>query len=942
MKLLTDCTRMRFLAFLVLLITGFQAAFAQLNLSDPIPTDPKVLKGKFANGLTYYVRPNQKPEKKVELRLIVNAGSVLEDDDQQGLAHFMEHMNFNGTKNFEKNELVSYLQSIGVEFGADLNAYTSFDETVYILPVPTDKPGNLEKGFQIIEDWAHNALLTTQDIDEERGVVLEESRLGKGADMRMLDKYLPRLMNGSKYAVRLPIGKDEILKNFKPDVIRRFYKEWYRPNLMAVAVVGDIDTATAMKYLRQHFATITGPASVRPRTEFDAPARTKAEAMVVTDKEATNYTLQIIFPSVKQEPEKVLTDYRKFLQRELVTQMINRRLSDLVRSGNPPFPYAQASFEGWARHYESFYAAAGFGEWGLEKALTALTAEIVRARQHGFTESELDIAKRNMLAGVEKAYNERNTTQSSTIISEYIRNFLEQETMPGIENEYLYTKEMLPGIKVDEINKLTSQWLAGDNTFSLITGPEKAGVKLPTDAELVAMTQKGLQQTVQPMEEKAVASSLMEKKPVAGKVVSKNVDKDFNAVTYTLSNGIKVTVKPTDFKSDEIILTGVKKGGTNNYGVADKYSAQYAASVVNTMGLAGFTPTDLEKVMAGRNARASADIDNIKVRVSAGSSVKDIETMFQLLYLRIMEPRKDVELFNAYKQKQKMQLQFMMANPQYAFIDTTVKVLYNNNPLMPAMVPKPEHFDAINLDRAIEIYKNEVGGADGYHFFIVGNVTQEAIVPYLETYLASIPSQNETPSFKDNGVRAITGKKHMEVRKGKEPQSLIMAMWHGDIKYSEKLEMEADALAEVLNIKVIEELREKLGSIYGGGFYAQVSKEPYQHYSVGMQLPCGPENVEKLLTASREEIDVMRTKGPNKVDLDKVKSQWHEKHRTNVKENGYWSGRMEDVLFWGNDRDHVFEYDKWIDKLEPSDIKETADKLFGGNEFISVLYPEGT
>lgn len=911
------------------------------DLNAKLPVDTKITKGKLPNGLTYYIRPNHKPEKKVELRLVVNAGSILEDNDQQGLAHFMEHMNFNGTKNFQKNELVSYLQSIGVEFGADLNAYTSFDETVYILPIPTDKEGNLEKGFQIIEDWAHNALLTDNDIDGERGVVLEESRLGKGAEQRMMDKYLPTLLANSRYAERLPIGKDDILKNFKYDVVRRFYKDWYRPDLQAVVVVGDIDVPTAMKYINKHFAGLKNPANEKKRFLSDVPARTKAEAMVLTDKEATNYQLQLIFPSYKKKEEKTLGDYRANMVHTLMTQMLNRRLNDLARGSNPPFPFAVTSIDGWARGYESFSTFTMFGKEGPEKALNALTAELVRAKKYGFNAGEMELTKKEMLSGIEKIYNERNTTESGNMVDEYVRNFLTDEPIPGIENEYSYYQQMLPGISLEEVNNFAKEAMASNNIFSLVTGPDKADVKLPTGAELVLLTQKGMQQEVKPMEEKQVASSIMDFKPNAGKVVSKTEEKDLGATTYTLSNGIKVTVKSTDFKSDEIVLRGLKKGGTNNYGIEDKYSAQYAPAVISAMGAANFTPTDLEKVIAGKNIKASASFTGIQNNVSASSSVKDLESMFQLLYLKLMHPRTDEALFNAYKEKQITQLQFLTANPQLGFVDTLFTVLYNNNPLAPSPLPKPEHYNAIKLERAMDIYRNEFGTADGYQFFIVGNVSQDAIVPLIETYLGSIPTSNRTPMFRDNGVRPVNGEHKLTVKKGTEKQSLIFGMYDGEVAYSEDLALKIQAVSEVLNIKVTEDLREKLSGIYGGGYFANISQYPYSHYSVGVQLPCGPENVDKLLDASDNIVKNLVAKGPDAKDLEKVKSQWHEQHRDKMKENGYWSSQLEQILFWGKDRKHMLEYDKWVNQLTAKDIQQTTKMLFDGkNKFMAVLYPE--
>ncbi|MGN6568976.1 MAG: M16 family metallopeptidase, partial [Flavipsychrobacter sp.] len=420
----------QFIACLLVLAAANTYSYAQ-GLNAKLPVDPHVIKGKFANGLTYYIRPNEKPEHKVELRIVVKAGSILEEDNQQGLAHFMEHMNFNGTKNFQKNDLVSYLQSIGVQFGADLNAYTSFDETVYILPIPTDKKENLDKGFQIIEDWAHNALLTDSDIDGERGVVLEESRLRKGAGLRMRDKYFPRLVSGSKYADRLPIGKDDILKHFKYDAIRRFYHDWYRPDLQAVMVVGDIDTATAMKMLKEHFEGLKNPAKEKERYYADVKPRTKPDAMVVTDKEATNSFLQIMYPFTKKKDATTLNDYANDLKRELAISMLNTRFSDLAQSGNPPFIFGAGNFNSLVHGYEAFTLFAMFGNDGAENATNALTAEILRAQKYGFTETELELAKKDMLSNIEKLYNERNKTESKTYVSEYIRNFLDNEDMPG-------------------------------------------------------------------------------------------------------------------------------------------------------------------------------------------------------------------------------------------------------------------------------------------------------------------------------------------------------------------------------------------------------------------------------------------------------------------------------------------------------------------------------
>ncbi len=938
MRLVSFLKRSLILCFAV--VSSTLVATGQ-DLKAKLPSDPDVLTGKLDNGLTYYIRNNHKPENKVELRLAVKAGAILENNNQLGLAHFMEHMNFNGTKNFQKNDLVSYLQSIGVQFGADLNAYTAFDQTVYILPIPTDKPGNLEKGFQIIEDWAHNALLTDKDIDEERGVVLEESRLGKGANDRMLKKYFPKLAEGSLYAERLPIGKDEILKNFKYETIRSYYKDWYRPDLQAVIVVGDIDVATAKKMITEHFGSLKNPANERERKYVDVTSRKAPEAMVVTDKEATNSMLILTFPYTKKHDEVTVGDYRTEMIRQLGQQMINQKLGELAQSSNPPFPFAQAGFDDMIHGYEGMQAMALFGNDGPAKALNALTGELVRAKKFGFTGQELELAKKDMMAGMEKMYNERKTTDSKNFVEEYLRAFLSKEPFPGMENEYSYYKTMMPSIKVEEVNKEVKEWMSNMNTFTLVTGPDKKDVKLPTNDELLAMTKKGFDQTIAKTEEKAVATSLMQIKPVPGKVDYTQKEEGLDATTYVLSNGVKVTIKPTDFKSDEIVMTGIKKGGTNGYGIADRSNVNFCTQVIDAMGVADFSPVDLEKVLAGKEIRVSVNMSDIFNNISASSTVTDFESMLQLTYLKLTSPRTDEGLFTAFKEKQMMMLQYMSSNPQAAFMDTTIKTLYNNNPLARMVIPKAEDFERLKLSRVIDLYKKEFSWSDGYHFFITGNVKAETAIPLIEMYLGSLHKNLIIPVVKDNGLRRIKGDKQLKVNKGTEKKSMIMGVYWGEITYSEDLALKTQAVAEVLNIKVIEDLREKMGGIYTGGFNANVAKEPYEYYTLQLNLPCGPENVEKLLAAANDEIKKLKEKGPDAKDLDKVKSQWREKHITDVKENKYWNSKMQSILFWGRDKNRVLDYQTYVDKLTPSEVQETAKLLFDGkNQFVSLLYPE--
>ncbi|MCU0386884.1 MAG: insulinase family protein [Flavihumibacter sp.] len=450
----------KFLLMVLFLVTQLGTVLAQQSMDAVLPPDPSVKIGKLPNGLTYYIRSNKMPENKVELRLVINAGSINEDDDQLGLAHMAEHMAFNGTKNFKKNEIVSFLQDIGVGFGNDLNAYTSFDETVYMLPIPTDKPGNLEKGFQVLEDWAHQVTYLDEDIETERAIILEESRLGKGAQDRMMRQIYPALFAGSKYAVRLPIGSEQVIKSFKPDVIRRFYKDWYRPNLMAVLVVGDVEPAMAEQLIRKHFEGLKNPANERKRETVKIPGYLKEEAIVVTDKEATGYSITLNYPISSAEEDKTVGGYRRNLVRQLFSSMLNQRLQELAQQANPPFVGAGAGYGAFVRGHENFRAVAVVGTGDIKKGLEALTTELERVNKFGFTASELDRAKKSMLSSMERSYNNRDKTESQVWVDEYVRNFLTGETIPGIEKEFALVKELVPGISLEELNATVKNALA--------------------------------------------------------------------------------------------------------------------------------------------------------------------------------------------------------------------------------------------------------------------------------------------------------------------------------------------------------------------------------------------------------------------------------------------------------------------------------------------------
>ena len=922
------------------LLAAINRSSAQ-NLDAKVPLDSAIRMGKLPNGLTYIIRHNTTPENKVELRLVNNVGSILEDDNQQGLAHLTEHMAFNGTTHFAKNELVDFLQKMGVQFGADLNAYTGFDETVYILPVPLTDTGNLRKGLSVLQDWASGVSFDTDAITGERPLVLEESRLGKGADDRIQRKIYPASYEGSRYAERQPIGIDSIVKNTPDSNLTRFYKTWYRPDLQAVIVVGDIDVAKTEALIKEYFGGLKNPPNEKERFYASVPARQTSRAMVVTDKEATNYVVQVQYPIHKEKEEVTLGDYRSNLVKNIFTGLINERLGELGRSSNPPFLYAGAGYGSAARNYDGFSAVAVAGGKGIDTALTALMTELERAKEYGFTGAELDRAKKDQMAGIEQLYNNRAKTQSGQLADEYIRLFLQHEPSPGIKAEYNYYKELLPGITLKEVNSLSDSLKSNENVFVSLQGPSNGNVTVPDSTQLLALTKKLLNTTVKPYQETAVAAQLMKTKPAAGKIISEKKNAELGVTEITFANGAKAILKPTTFKDDEIIMTSFRKGGQSVYPAADKANTTFATGVINQMGIGAFSPTDLSKMLAGKTASASPYIGRLSSGINGSSSVKDFETMLQLTYLYATAPRKDEALYNAWKEKQKSATQFALQDPQTAFIDTFIQVRYGNNPLAPISVPSPSDFDQTNLSRILAIYKEQLGNAQDFNFIFVGNLDVEKMKPLLATYIGGLPSVKKPAAFKDNGLRPVQGDQTFTFRKGTEPKSLIVNVYSGEVPYSEDLDLKTTALTEILNIKIIEDIREKMSAIYGGGIGGGLQKYPYQSYSLIAQFPTAPEHVDTVLKAAQMEIDSLKKFGPSQVNLDKVKKTWLEQYKVNVKENGYWSGKLQGIYFNGDVAQRIYNYEKLVNALTVDDIKATANKLFDDKNVLqAVLLPE--
>ena len=936
-------SKLRLISGAVLLACA-SLAHADIRLGDRLPVAPEVTVGKLPNGLTYYIKKNARPAQKVELRLVVKAGSILEDDDQQGLAHFTEHMAFNGSTHFKRNELISYLQSIGVKFGADLNAYTSFDETVYVLPIPTNKKGNLEKGFLVLEDWAHGLKFNPADIDSERGIVLEEARLGKGASDRMNKVLYPKLLNGSRYAERMPIGKEEVLKTFKPDAIKRFYKDWYRPDLMAVMVVGDVEPKQAEKLILQHFGKLKNPARPRARVYAEVPQRAQTEALVITDKEAADDTVFIRYPIRPAQEPVTIADYRRQMIENLYGQMLSARMQELTQQANPPFIQGGSSMGKLVRGYESFSAYALLGKGGVQPAVDALVREDERARRFGFSQDELDRARKNMLRNYERAYNERDKSDSAGFVAEYSRNFLEQEAIPGITNELMYARELLPQVSLQEINETVAKVIPErQKKLVVFMGAEakaEGSANVPTQQQLLDAVASAEQQTVEPRAEKVVAGSLMDGPPGGGSIVSETLNSAIGVTELKLSNGVRVLLKPTDFKNDQVLMGATRFGGQSLFGDADIYNARYASAIVGSMGLKDLAPLDLQKIVAGKTVNVGASLGELSEGFGGSSSSADIESMLQLVYLYMHDVRKDADLFRSYIGKQQDLAKNSMAQPEAVFYDAIQHTMFGDNPRVDG-VPRPDDFSKVSLDRSLDIFRQRFSSARDMTFIFTGSFELDKIKPLIAGYLGALPVAEVPHAYRDVGMRPVRGVVKKDVYMGSEPKSTISITFTGDAAYSDEQKLTLQALGEVLNLKVIEVLREKMSMIYGGGFETAMGQHPYGHYSVALNLPTGPENVDKVIAAAFAEIGKMKTQGPTAADLEKVKLNWITRQQKAMRENNYWMSQLMGSVTQGRDPTQILRFEQRVRAITPQAVKQAAQRYLNTDNYVQVvLYPE--
>jgi zinc protease len=909
-----------------------------MRMESPVPVDPKVNKGTFENGLTYYIRENEKPEGRAEIRLVVNAGSILETEEQQGLAHFVEHMAFNGTENFSKDAILDYLEGVGMRFGPDINAYTSFDETVYKLQIPTADPQVVEKGIRILSEWAFRIAFDQEEIDKERGVIIEEWRLGRGAGARLREQYFPVLFTGSRYAERLPIGEKEIIENFEYETLIQFYRDWYRPELMAVVAVGDFDEDEIFALLEEHFSAEKGPADPKKRTEYPVPDHEETLYSVATDPEATSTMAQLF---IKHDPEKSKTvaDYRDMLVDSAYNIMFNERFSELRQKPDPPFLYAGSSIANIVRTKSAYALGAAVEQEGAERGLETILTEAKRVKNYGFTDGELKRAKEVMFSSFEKAYEERDKTESVRFTGEYVRNFLEGELIPGIEYEFELYKRYAPAITLDEVNGRAEELITDKNRVVILTGPGSEENGLPDPAVLAAIFQKVQTRKVEPYVDQVSAEPLFGKALTPGEVVSERTFYSFDVTEWVLSNGAKVVLKPTTFKNREILLAAFSPGGTSLVADDSYVSALMLPYIINASGVGNFSAVELQKKLAGKQVSLSPGIGRITESFSGSAAPADLETLMQLLHLYMTEPRKDKDAFASLMTRIRGSIANRRSRPEAVFADTFLEMTTENHfrsrPLTPDLL------DEADLEAAMEVYKEQFGNAGDFTFVFVGNFSLEFMKPLVERYIATLPSVGQEEKWKDRGIRFPRESEENAIHMGIEPKSMVALGFGGDFEWSFESQYVLDSLLQLAEIRLRESIREEASGTYGVGVYGYAQPYPSESYKIQINFGCEPERAEELTALLFQEIEEMRKNPPETKNVEKVKEQQRSRYQQAREKNGFWTSSLEKAYLYGLPLETVFSYGDLINRTGGEELHRMARKVFNLDRYVLLtLYPE--
>ncbi len=915
--------------------------FAQQAM--PVPFDPNVRRGKLENGLTYYIRHNEKPAQRANFYIAQKVGSILEEDDQQGLAHFLEHMAFNGTKNFPGKALLNYMEHNGVKFGENVNAWTSIEQTVYMLTnVPTTNMNLVDSCILILHDWSSFISLEGEEIDKERGVILEEMRQGQGAQMRIYEKMLPEIYPNSPYGHRLPIGTKEVVSGFDHEALRAYYHKWYRPDLQGIIIVGDIDVNEVENHLKSIFEDIPAPVNPAERIRFQVADNAEPIVSICTDPEETTYDVSVFYKHdiVPFEERGDVQYWIKGYIDQLVATMYNNRLEELTQKANPPFIYGGG-------YYSTFFISDTKDAWmsaavakdkdGIDEAMNAIVAENKRMQQYGFTASEFERAKADLMKRIENQYDERDKQETGRIFRPILNHFLTNEPLMGIENEYMLLSQILPALPVEAINQYAAELIREDNIVITLTAPEKEGEVLPTKAELLAMFNKAKEVEVEPYVETVSNEPLIATLPVKGAIESKKHDDTFDATVLTLKNGVTVIYKPTTFKDDEVLMNAYSFGGYSVMDQSDPYTLQEINSLATLGGVGNFSAIDLPKVLAGKKASVHPQIGSLTEGMSGNCSARDLETMLQLTYLYFTSPRSDEEAFQSYITRTKAMVANAESDPNTAFRDNLMFAMYDNHPLVKRM--KAEDYDKVDYAKALKLYADRFKDANNFVFTFVGNINPETFEPLVEQYIGSLKTKKNDETWTAN-VPAITDKDvNSHYTKSMEnPMVTCYMVYNGEMAYTMENQMKMQVLSDVMDIVYTEKIREDEGGTYGVGVNGNLTLRPKETFMFLIAFQTNKEMYEKLIGIAVAELQNVANQGPRPEDLKKVKEFLIKKHSEDLESNRYWMNCIQTQYRDGYNP--MANYEQIVNGITSDDVANMAKAVLKGYKKEVVQIPE--
>jgi zinc protease len=914
---------------------------APIDLAAAIPVDPDVRTGVLPNGLTWYIRNNHQPENRATLYLVVAAGSVDEDDDQKGLAHMTEHMCFNGTEQFPKQALIEYLESIGMAFGPEINAHTSLDETVYKLHVPTDNPEAIDKGLQILENWAHRVSFEAAEIDKERGVIVEEWRSGLGAQMRIWNAQMPVMYQGSKYADRMPIGDMDIIRNHEHDTIRRFYRDWYRPDLQAVIVVGDVDVNATFDSVAKLFGSIPVPAARRPRENPPLPAPSGTLASVVTDPEATQTTVRVMWHHAALL-QRTLGDLRRVLVYDLASQLLNARLEELTHQAEPPFAFAGGSYGRQVRASDAFGLFAFTRETTAVRASQVLMEEAERARRFGFTPRELDRARTEFLRALENSSLEREKTESDEWTYMYVQHFLYNEPIAGPEAELALAREMLPGITMEEISAALSELMPPTGRVITMSGPRKEGLTWPTEAELCRLVDAATAQEIVPYVEEDADAPLVGSTPAAVAITSRQEDQVTGTTTWTLANGVRVVVKPTSFKNDEVVFDSYGWGGMSRVDDPAELPRVWLSSFhIGRAGVGDFDPVSLGKRLSGKIVQVSPYVSSLTEGFSGSASPRDLETLCQLIYLYATAARLEPEDFAAGQNMLNAFLANRDVDPMAAMSDTVQVRTSNRNPRSVLMTAAA--LAKADREASLAFHRNAFSDCDDFTFFFVGNIDLSTFEPMVCTWLGNLPTSPRVDRWIDRSWPLPKGRSEDVVTRGMAPKGNVQIVFQGEAPWSRESESALDALVSCLKIRLREVVREDMSGTYGVRVAGSFQEIPRGQYRLNVSWGCDPDREEELETAVWGVLDEFMAKGADETTLTKVRETHSREHETQLRENEFWVEELSEHDKRKSDPHAILDISSDLAKLNGAVIREAAQRFLSHENYVKVvLRPEAT